>query len=248
VKEKPFVFPKFRIPIVKYILDRLTDILTKVEIDGIENIPLRGNYMLVCNHLSNADFVIISRVFPDSWPIGAKVIANPVIRFLLRFGYNLIYLEKREEFSYREQAESALRVHDFATSELASGRKVILVFPETTRSRNAQLIKGNSRTIKPALDAGVIILPLALTGTQNLMPITDKRDNILDKTIGRLPRRTPSVKLRIGKPLSFSKDIKREDAFLEVMRAIATLLPEEYRGHYKEIVAEQNTSGSASNV
>lgn len=140
MKNERFVFPKINPPITKWIFGFLTFVFVKkVEIAGLENIPEEGNYVVMSNHLSNADTIIICRVFKDIWPIGAKVISNPFFRFLVRLGYNLIYLEKRDDATRKEKMESYENAFNYAKEELRTGRKSILIFVEATRSRDGKL-------------------------------------------------------------------------------------------------------------
>lgn len=236
MKNERFVYPKINPPITKWFFDFLTNIYTTVEVIGEENIPNSGSYLVASNHLSNADFVIIARIFKDTWPIGAKVIANPCFRLILRFGYNLIYLEKRESASRKEKLESAKAVSGYVIEELKKGEKTFLVFPEATRSRTGALIKAQKRTFGLAVSSGVPILPVTLIGTDKALPIVDNPKTLYQKTIGRLPKRTKTIKVVIGKPKLFSIYADLNQCEKVVMSAIADSLPPEKRGYYKEMM------------
>jgi 1-acyl-sn-glycerol-3-phosphate acyltransferase len=97
------------------------------------------------------------------------------------------------------------------------------MFPEGTRS-GGKLGVGEPGTALIALRTGAPILPVAIWGTEHV----------------KLPRyllRRTRVHLRFGKPYHLPRTtrITKEDVVRgteEIMRHIADLLPQEYRGSY----------------
>ena len=100
---------------------------------------------------------------------------------------------------------------------------VIGMSPEGTRSRTGGLIKGRSGVSYLARKAGVPILPVALWGVEQIGPNW------------RRLRRT-DVHLRVGEFIHLPPGDARSqqlDADTElIMRTIAAMLPEQYRGVY----------------
>jgi 1-acyl-sn-glycerol-3-phosphate acyltransferase len=56
-----------------------------------------------------------------------------------------------------------------------SRRVSVMIFPEGTRSRTAELLPFKDGAFRLAIEAGVPILPLAVSGTRNALPKHDWR-------------------------------------------------------------------------
>ena len=106
---------------------------------------------------------------------------------------------------------------------------VMVIAPEGTRSKTASLLKGESGVIFIAAQAGAPIIPVAVTGTE---------DAVVNSRLRRFQRL--KITLTAGEPflLPPMKGAERErlmqEATDEVMCRIAALLPESYRGYYKD--------------
>lgn len=113
------------------------------------------------------------------------------------------------------------------------------MFPEGTRSRNAQLLPGQTGVAFIALRCGVPVLPVGISGTQSV------------KRPGDVFKR-PRITLKVGQPISpLGRDGETRgealrDLTLEIMMAIAALLPPEQRGMYGE--ATESTKQQTATV
>ncbi len=114
-----------------------------------------------------------------------------------------------------------------AKQVLADGG-VLIMFPEGRRSDDAQLQTGKQGSAMIALRTGAPVLPVGITGTENVKGIL----SIL---------RRPHVIVNIGQPFNLppvnddnnkSTREKRAEITELVMKRIAELLPAEYRGAY----------------
>ena len=111
-----------------------------------------------------------------------------------------------------------------AEQVLAKGL-ALAMFPEGSRSKNAQLQSAFSGSALIALRSGAPILPIGITGTEKI------------KGAGWLLHR-PKISVNIGHPfylpLVSSKLTRVELARLtdDIMERITELLPPEYRGNY----------------
>ena len=110
----------------------------------------------------------------------------------------------------------------------------LLIFPEGTRSRTGAMIEGKKGILLLARMTKAKIIPIGMSGTDKLLPI-DEGGNMGSETWHEA-----DVTVKFGKPVELPKRIKEEDkheydnkCMYILMRSIAELLPEEYRGVYK---------------
>ena len=205
----------------------LTALLLRARVSGLENFPHRGPAVVVFNHLGDADAVLMMAALPykspaegigkielnDHWLIG------PIFR-----GYGIIWVHRGQP------DRKALRA---GLDALAEGRMVALS-PEGRQSVIGGLEDGNPGAAFLAIKSGAPLVPVALTGTEN--------SNVYNHL--KQWKRAP-VTLRVGKPFFLqepaesdgspgtkSQKILREGT-RQIMEALASLLPEEYRGNYK---------------
>jgi len=108
--------------------------------------------------------------------------------------------------------------------------QVFTITPEGTRSRSGNLIEAKPGGIYLAWKAGVPVLPVALTGTEDALVVERL------KHFKRL-----EIKAIAGKPFTLPQEVKGKgrDATMqqytdEVMCRIAALLPEDRRGVYAQ--------------
>ncbi|MFC2012830.1 lysophospholipid acyltransferase family protein, partial [Chloroflexota bacterium] len=116
---------------------------------------------------------------------------------------------------------SALR----KTERILKRGRAIVMFPEGSRSRNAQLSSAFSGAAVIALRNGVPVLPVSIAGTEKIKGVSWLwRRPEVTVNIGRLFR-LPPVEGRLTKEsLVGPNNI--------IMEHIAELLPEKYRGNY----------------
>jgi 1-acyl-sn-glycerol-3-phosphate acyltransferase len=132
-----------------------------VHVEGVENIPTR-TCIFVSNHMSNVDPPALVPYIPRRVAILAKkeVFRIPVLATALRQAHMLpVDRGNREETTV---------VVEKAVESLREGTS-FLVFAEGSRSRDGHLKPFKSGTFIMAIEAGVMVVPVSLAGTQNLM-------------------------------------------------------------------------------
>lgn len=194
-------------------------LLSTREVEGLDNIPPRGPYILVANHLSRLDApFLLTLVRNDNisgWA-AAKYRHHPLFGLIIRLGGGI--------FIRRGEVD-----RDALTSALAWLRKgnIFGMAPEGTRSKTGALIRAKTGAAYLADQAEVPVVPIAITGTEAMM------QNLL-----RLRR--PRLTARIGEPfrlLSLQESGRIEGLRRntdEIMCRIAAMLPPAYRGVYAE--------------
>lgn len=193
-------------------------VVVDLNITGVENIPAAGAVLLVGNHISFLDPVIVVSLLPRPVIAMAKAEAfedkllGPLVRAFDAFPV------RRGEID-RQALQQALRV-------LEAGLP-LWVSPEGTRSPTGQLQHGQNGAAFIAARSGAPVVPVAFTGTDRF-----KRDI-------RLGRRAP-IGVTIGSPFYLGRGQARvrgealDRLTEELMRRIAALLPPDMRGEYGE--------------
>jgi 1-acyl-sn-glycerol-3-phosphate acyltransferase len=133
----------------------------RIRIDGSWP-QAKGPYVVVSNHQSFLDIFLISNLPHEmKWIAKRELFRIPWIGWCFTMVGD-IALE-------RGDAASAQQVMDKARHYLDHGMHV-MIFPEGTRSRDGKLLPFKAGAFKLAVDAGVPILPLAVSGSAQGMP------------------------------------------------------------------------------
>ena len=134
----------------------------KIRIDGRENIRRGGLYVVVSNHQSLLDILVLFTLF-----FHFKFVSKIEIFKVPLIGWNM-YLNRYIRLKRGDKASIAKMMAD-CEKTLAEGSSV-LIFPEGTRSPD-----GNIKAFKPgafilAQKMKVPILPIVITGTNKALP------------------------------------------------------------------------------
>jgi 1-acyl-sn-glycerol-3-phosphate acyltransferase len=195
----------------------LTFLFMDATVTGMENFPLQGPAIVVINHLGDADVVLLGASIPTTIDGIGKIELNehwlvgPAFR-----AYGVIWVHRGRP------DRKALRA---ALDGLAEGRMLALA-PEGRQSVIGGLDEGTEGAAFLALKSGAPVVPIAMTGTENR--------NIYSQ-MKRLRR--ARVTLTVGKPFHLQEMPDRQAMLQEgtrqIMKSLADLLPEAYRGNYK---------------
>jgi 1-acyl-sn-glycerol-3-phosphate acyltransferase len=141
--------------------------LFRLRVQGRENVPESGGYVLASNHLSNF----------DPWPLGMPLWPQRWLRFMakaeLYWWPATLVLNAAGAFPvHRERAD----VEAVQTAvRLAQEGNVVVMFPEGTRRKKGLVKKHQARArsgaARIALDAGVPLVPAAIAGTDRLLTL-----------------------------------------------------------------------------
>jgi 1-acyl-sn-glycerol-3-phosphate acyltransferase len=213
-------------------------ILSRVTVEGAENLPPEGPVMVVCNHASNADgmlmmaYVVPKMARPMGWIGKEEALHWPFFGWAMK--QNGVFGVKREAGDL-EAFRTAKRVLD-------EGR-ALAVFPEGTRSRDGSLQEAKEGATLLAVRSGAPVLPMAISGSHRFWP----RGKLLPR-----PRRRMTVRVGPAFQLAMAKGADRHEAMrlttAELMRHIAELLPPEQRGVYTTVKGGRQEGLDASAV
>jgi 1-acyl-sn-glycerol-3-phosphate acyltransferase len=159
------VGPRFASRLCGVTWARLNSCLTPmlVRVHGRAHIDPQQSYVLVANHQSHYDvFVLYGWLGIDfKWVMKQELRKVPALGFACeKIGH--IYID-------RSNRQAALASIEAAKDRIVNGTSV-LFFAEGTRSRDGQLGRFKKGAFRMALDLGLPILPLTLSGTRKVLP------------------------------------------------------------------------------
>jgi 1-acyl-sn-glycerol-3-phosphate acyltransferase len=201
-------------------------LLGPLQVQGLEHVPRQGAFILVANHLSNLDPLIVGASAGQRAGRLIHFLAKEELRHWPLVGWlatqSGVYFVRRGEGDRAAQRQSL---------QLLAAGEPLGFFPEGHRSRDGVLQRGRDGAAFLAMRAGGPLLRVAITGTGRIFPRGS-----------RLPRRS-RVTVRIGAPFSLPHQpegrLDRDQLAAgtdRIMREIAALLPKAQRGPYAEPV------------
>lgn len=195
------------------IVRALAAFLAPWRLEGAENIPRSGGYILVANHINWKDPPWIEFAFARAIRYMGKreLFEVPVVGYVLRA---IGAFPVRRGEADRGALQNALAV-------VAAGQPLGF-FPEGHRSESGQLIRARPGVAYVGQHAGAPMIPVAVSGTRGAR-------------LGAFWRR--DIVIRVGPPFRTSDlDVKPDDpqALADaIMRRVAVLMPPEQRGVYR---------------
>ncbi len=161
----------------------------RLKVEGADNIPPKGGVLIASTHTATLDPLILGCVFPRPLTFMAK-------EELFRFPLFASLIRALGAFPVHRGGpdRKALRT---ALGLLRQGR-CLVIFPEGTRNPDWRLRPPELGVALLAAWSGAPVLPVTIFGSERLMPK------------GRfVPRPTP-LRVRVGKPMPFVGDSRRE--------------------------------------
>jgi len=201
------------------IIGFVSRLLWGARIEGVEHLPRTGPFILVANHTSNLDPLMMG------WASGNQI--GRVVHFMAKIEMRswpfLGWLATQSGVFFVRRGERDRAAQAFALQALANGRP-IAVFPEGTRSRTGHLREGKPGAALLAMRSGAPLVPAGISGTQRIFPK------------GAWFPRASKVRIRIGEPFTLPHQptgrLDREALAAgteRIMSAIEQLLPEDQR-------------------
>lgn len=134
----------------------------RITYEGLDNIDPNKTYVLVANHNSLADILILYGTWkPFKWVSKEEILKMPFV------GWNMILNEyvtlRRGKMSSIKEMMSDCKRH------LERGAS-IMMFPEGTRSEDGEIQSFRGGAFSLALDCKVPVVPIVLNGTYSMLP------------------------------------------------------------------------------
>jgi 1-acyl-sn-glycerol-3-phosphate acyltransferase len=183
------LLPEF---LIRFLVWILVNALYRIRATGLENIPREGPAVLVCNHVSYADALIIGGTIrrPTRFVMYYKIFEIPLLKMLFSTAKAIPIATARENEALLNDA------FDRIDAELAAGN-LVGIFPEGSITRD-----GRIHEFRPGVEAiierrPVPVVPIALGGMWGSWFSHSKADGIR-RMPGRLLAR---VNVRVGEPV-----------------------------------------------
>jgi 1-acyl-sn-glycerol-3-phosphate acyltransferase len=186
----------------------------RVHVEGLDNVPRRGGALLVGNHVGSIDppltGALLSRL-DVHYMAKSEPFERVLVRWLFR-GFNAFPV-------VRGSADRAALRH---TLDLLQAGHIVLVYPEGSRSPDGRLREPQAGVGFLARHAGVPVIPVAVWGTEKVIPRGTTRIHRAD------------VHVHYGPPMTLPAGgaTPRADnraVAAAIMEAISTMLPPRYR-------------------
>ena len=205
--------------VILFVVCWIFKILARVEVVGLENLPRQGGAILAANHMSRIDPALVRIMIPRT-DVSSLVADSykkfPPMRWLVDAMGGIWINRQQADLQAMRQARDFL---------IQGG--LLGIAPEGTRSKVGGLLPAKTGTAYLADKAGVPIVPAAISGSE--------------KAFHELARlRRPRLRIEFGEPFMLPPLERRDrDASLqrntdEIMLRIATMLPPQYWGTYRD--------------
>ena len=176
--------------ILRFYVRILLKLLFRLKIEGLENLPQKTNFIIVANHTSYLDPLVVMAAVP-------RKIHCLAMRFLYKFLWLRWFLKLVETLPIGSSSQKAL--------DLLHKNQNVGLFPEGGVSRDGGLKSFRRGAALLAMKTGRPVVPCAVLGTFRALPLEAK-----------FPKFVP-LKLKIGKPIYLLKEFEDviDDVYLQ---------------------------------
>jgi 1-acyl-sn-glycerol-3-phosphate acyltransferase len=207
--------------IFRFFVRLVLGLIARVEIIGFENMPA-GGFVIAANHIGRLDAALAYYVLDR--PDIIMVVAEKYEKYAI-----FRWLVKLTNGMFVDRFNPDMHAIRETLRRLQQGQ-VFTITPEGTRSRSGNLLEAKPGGIYLAWKAGVPVLPVAVTGSEDALVVQQL------KSFKRL-----DIRIIAGQPFNLPQQAKgrNRDTVMqqytdEVMCRIAALLPPERRGVYAQ--------------
>ena len=135
-------------------------LLFRYRVGGREHVPARGGALIAANHASYVDIPFVGAgVTRRMWYLGRQDLFLPVLRPVLEW---LGWIPIRQDRLDRDGFGKAIR--------LIQEGKVVVIYPEGTRTPDGALRRGKPGIGVIVAETGCAVIPAYLSGTREVLP------------------------------------------------------------------------------
>ncbi|QAU24694.1 MFS transporter [Dyella sp. M7H15-1] len=169
--------PEFLMRFITWIL---VNTLYRIRVDGMQNLPEEGSALLVCNHVSFMDPLILMANLrrPARFVMYYKIFHIPILHFVFKTAKAIPIAGKKEDPAVLHKA------FEDVDAALARG-ELVCIFPEGGLTKDGNIAPFRPGVEKILARRPVRVVPMALRGLWG--SVWSRRDSMLRRA--RLPRR-----------------------------------------------------------
>ena len=150
------VIPEFMLRFISFLL---TKVMYRFKVHGSENIPSKGGAILICNHVSFVDWLIIAAGIrrPPRYVMWYKFMQVPLVGFLFKDARVIPIAQKKEDPKILEDGMNEIK------KGLLAG-DLLCIFPEGEITKDGKLGKFRTGIEKILNEVSVPVIPMTLNG------------------------------------------------------------------------------------
>jgi len=171
----------------------IVSVLYRIRVEGADNVPDEGAAVLVANHVSFMDPLIVSAVTrrPPRFVMYYRIFNIPVLRFIFRTAKAIPIAGRREDEALMERAFAEV-------DRTLAGGDLVSIFPEGGITRDGEIAPFRPGIERILATRAVPVVPIALRGLWG--SVFSRKDSALGRM--RLPRRFRAhIEVAIGPPV-----------------------------------------------
>ncbi len=145
--------------LMRFLAWLLIHTMYRVQKEGLENVPEKGACILVCNHVSYVDAIVIAACVrrPVRFIMDHRIFRVPLLNWVFRTMNAIPVASAREDAAVKEAAFVA------AAAALRDG-EIVGIFPEGKLTDTGEMLPFRSGIERMVKDTPVPVVPMALRG------------------------------------------------------------------------------------
>ena len=177
--------------LMRFLVWMLIRSVYRLRVAGLEKIPDEGAAVVVCNHVSYVDAMVINAACrrPIRWVMTHEIFKIPVLSFVFRTAKAIPIAKAQEDPAMLERAYESI------ARELADGQ-LVGIFPEGRLTTDGEIGEFRGGIVKILERSPVPVIPMALSG---LWRSLFARNRVRLRHVTKI---FPTLRLSVGEPLA----------------------------------------------
>ena len=154
-----FIYARVPEFLLRFLAWGLARVIYRIRVSGVEQLPEEGAALVVCNHVSFVDALVLSAAVPRPmrFVMEASIFRIPVLQWVFRGMKAIPIASAQEDRAVREAAFAAV------SAELKAG-EVVCIFPEGRLTADGEVGEFRPGLMRALADCPVPVVPVALAG------------------------------------------------------------------------------------